>query len=240
MIKFTDNFNTLVTLALATLCAAAAVYAQEAPAPTNSPAVILDHKEAARMVLSQVPPDYPPVAKVNYLAGPVQLQITVDNTGKVTNSHVVEGDAVLADAALAAARHWLYRPLSTAYGPEGFITAVQLKFDLTLPNADLPPPRAESDFLRQVKPPRVVRPPDEPASGDTVHFRVLVNDQGQVDDIIIFSPMSSDQFEAARRTLKSWTFRPARWGNIAVASYLDVNIPVGPPPEETAAGLGGR
>jgi len=153
---------------------------------------------------------------------------------------VVEGDAVLADAALAAARHWLYRPLSTAYGPEGFITAVQLKFDLTLPNADLPPPRAESDFLRQVKPPRVVRPPDEPASGDTVHFRVLVNDQGQVDDIIIFSPMSSDQFEAARRTLKSWTFRPARWGNIAVASYLDVNIPVGPPPEETAAGLGGR
>ena len=58
---------------------------------------------------------------------------------------------------MKAVLRWIYHPLTTASGPSGFITTVKLKFTLNDRWLDLTPQQAERDFLRQVKPPQVVR-----------------------------------------------------------------------------------
>lgn len=200
----------------------------------------MGRRQATKLLITQKAPEYPPVAKVNYVQGSVQLELTVNGAGKVANAHVLQGNPVLADSALKATRQWIYHPLDTPKGPAGFITTVELKFtldnwNLRTPPEDredrdfLTPQRAERDFMRQVKPPQAVRTSEVTHPEDVVHMRVLVNDQGQVDDLEI-SPTGKDQFEAACEALRSWTFHPAHWGTLPVAAYLDVDVPISIPP----------
>ncbi len=238
MIKFRHYRHSLFLLALAMVCAAGEVCAQENVPGPNAVPIIIDHKQAAGLVLAQSAPEYPPVAKVNYLQGHVQVELTVNGTGKVAKAHVLQGNAILAASALKAARRWIYHPLATASGPSGFITTVELKFSLHYRGTDLTPRQAERDFLRQVKPPQVVRQPEDAHPGDVAHMRLLVNDQGQVVDMEV-SPMGKAQFEAACEALRGWTFRPAHWGALPIASYLEVDVPVGAPSIARAAANSG-
>jgi hypothetical protein len=41
----------------------------------------LGAKEASRLLLSQIPPGYPVLAKVNYIQGRVRVRLTVDTEG---------------------------------------------------------------------------------------------------------------------------------------------------------------
>ncbi len=207
----------------------------------GSPPVIMGRKQATKLLMTQQPPDYPPVAKVNYVQGVVQLELTVNDAGRVANAHVLQGNPVLAESALKATRKWVYHPLKTSSGPSGFITTVELKFTLNNgffeePPEDreqrdfLTPQKAERDFMRQVKPAEVVQTGANVAHPEgVVHLRLLVNDQGEVDDMA-FSPTGKDQFDAAREALRGWTFHPARWGTMPVAAYLDVDVPINMPP----------
>ena len=227
MIKFRHYRHSLFLLVLALVCAGGKVCAQENVPGPNALPVIVDRKQAAGLVMTQPSPEYPPVAKVNYLQGDVHVELTVNGTGKVAKAHVLRGNAILAASALKAAFRWTYRPLATASGPSGFITTVELKFSLHYREGELTPRQAERDFLRQVKPPQVVRPEDA-NPGDVVHMRLLVNDQGQVVDMEV-SPMGEALFEAARETLRGWTFHPAHWGTLPIASYLEVDVPISAP-----------
>ncbi len=60
--------------------------------------------------IKRVPPAYPAVAKAAKAQGPVQVQITVDESGNVTAAAVTEGHPLLRDAALEAARQWQFKP----------------------------------------------------------------------------------------------------------------------------------
>ncbi len=207
--------------------------------PANTP-VVMSRKQAAKLLVVQQKPEYPAVARVNYLQGNVQLELTVNPAGKVARAHVLHGNPVLAESALKATRQWVYQPFETPSGTTGFITTVELRFTLdnwNFESADqrengqdiLTPERAERDFMRQVKPPKVVRAGAVAHEADVVHMRLLVNEQGEVDDMEI-SPMSKGQFDAAREALRSWTFQPAHWGTLPVASYLNVDVPLSTPP----------
>lgn len=228
MIKLRHYRYSLFLLALAMVCAGGKVRAQENVSEPNGPPVIIGRKQAVGLVLAQPAPEYPPVAKVNYLQGNVQLELTVNGAGKVAKAHVVEGNAILAASALKVASRWIYHPLATASGPSGFITTVEMKFALQYRQIDLTPRQAERDFLRQVKPPQVVRTVEDAHREDVVHMRLLVNDQGEVVDREV-SPTGKAQVEAARETLQGWTFRPAHWGTLPIASYLEVDVPVSAP-----------
>jgi TonB family protein len=184
--------------------------------------------------MTQPVPEYPPVAKVNYVEGRVQLQVTVNGAGKVERAHVLKGNALLAASALKAVRRWIYHPLATATGPSGFITTVEMRFSMDFKDAELTPQQAERDFARQIKPPQVVGREEDAHSEEIVHMRLLVNDQGEVDDMEI--PATNEaQSEAARETLRGWRFRPAYWGTLPVASYLEVDVPIGSAPLARAA-----
>jgi protein TonB len=61
-------------------------------------------------VLRRVQPPYPAIAKAARVQGQVQIQISISETGAVTDVTLLSGPALLRDAALQAARQWTFIP----------------------------------------------------------------------------------------------------------------------------------
>lgn len=91
--------------------------------------------------LKKVQPSYPAIAKAAGAEGTVQVQVTIDESGKVTAAEVISGHPLLRDAALDAAKGWVFKPTElsgTAVKAQGTLT-----FNFTLDKGnpgDLPPP----------------------------------------------------------------------------------------------------
>jgi len=199
-------------------------WAQQAERPQQLPA--LGTKEASRLLLSQVPPQYPVLAKVNYIQGRVRAQIVVSPAGTVASAHVLSGNPILAAAVLDSVHGWLYRPYMVAGVSTSFVTSVEIHFTLRLKELDLNPTQAESDFRRQVKPPEVLTRPEQTDSPDpSVRMRLLVSAEGKVIDSEIVKGIASE-IDRAKKSIERWSFRPARWGTLSVPWYLDVDVPV--------------
>jgi TonB family protein len=185
----------------------------------------LDRKMASKLLQRQVTPEYPSVARVNYIRGQVRMLVRVGRSGRVSFAHVVQGHAFLAASALKAIRLWVYRPLMTASGPAEFQTMVDVNFTLRSIKVDRLPPDPDQDLTRQVRPPEALERPPGDTSADCVRMRVLVNDGGQaIDATPLAGPPSL--FQGARERIEGWKFRPARWGNLKVPWYVDVSVPM--------------
>lgn len=199
-----------------------------APAQTSVPAeqpTRLDPRAATKLLVSQVPPEYPSVAKFNFIQGSVRMQVTVTSEGNVGEAHVINGHPILAASALRTVRRWLFRPFRTTHGPAAFSTLVDVVFSLRSRKLTQLPSQPEEYLDRQVKPPEVLEAPAGASHGASVLLRVLVSDKGQAIDT---RPLKghSVHFETARRIVGCWTFKPARWGSVAIPWYLDVDVPV--------------
>src|SRR5947208_16557108 len=130
--------------------AAAALRAQtgsRAPDP-----ILLDSRSAARMLLSEVKPEYPALAKVNYIQGSVRMQLRVTPEGRVVDAHVIHGHPFLAEAALQAVRRWVYRLLRRVSAAAEFSIFVDVKFVLHTRRIDRMPLQPERDRDRIVPP----------------------------------------------------------------------------------------
>lgn len=226
MIKPRHYRNYLPALALAIVCTPGTTHAQNYVPASGVALPAIEGKQAEKMAIAHGRLEYPPVALVNYIEGLVQLELTVNEKGNVEKAHVVKGNAILAESVLRAARGWTYHPLITPSGPSGFCTVVTLRFTLQIRWEELTPQQAEEDFMRQVKPPEAVHPPEDAHPADLVHMRLLLNDQGRIVDWGGM-PRNKAQSDAAFETLRGWTFHPAHWGNLPVATYLDVDVPLG-------------
>ncbi|MGE0126493.1 MAG: energy transducer TonB [Blastocatellales bacterium] len=55
-------------------------------------------------------PPYPPIAKAARASGAVQVQVTISEEGRVIEAAVISGHPLLRDAALQAARQWVFKP----------------------------------------------------------------------------------------------------------------------------------
>jgi len=60
--------------------------------------------------IKRVQPPYPAIAKNARASGAVQVQILISETGEVIDATVIAGHPLLRDAALQAARQWLFKP----------------------------------------------------------------------------------------------------------------------------------
>ncbi len=212
--------RTAITAALVLACLTAAGVAQSRGQVQPT---VLNSRQATRLLMSQVRPEYPAVAHTNYIQGPVQLEIFVGSDGHVGKAHVLRGNPLLAASALKAVYHWLYRPCMTPEGPVPFRTQVRVNFDLRInPNYRLPL-SPERDLEERLKLPQA---PDSAAAAPSpfVRLRVLVSDDGHALDSILVSG-SSSLLESAQENVAKWRFVPARWGNLAVPWYLDVDVP---------------
>lgn len=206
----------------AVLCLAAAAAAQS---PALAQPTILDSRQATRLLVNQIAPDYPPIAHANYIQGPVQVDLFVGADGHVRKAHVLHGNPLLAASALKAIYHWIYRPFVTAEGPAPFRTQVKVVFDLRRREADRFPTTPERDLEERVRLPQIAQGAAS-ASGPSVRLRVLVSEDGHaVDSMLVSGP--AEMFEPAQQSVAQWKFEPARWGNLAVPWYLDVDVPVG-------------
>lgn len=198
--------------------------AAKAPSPTQIQK--LGNAAAAKLLIHVEKPEYPSIAKVNFVQGTVTLEIKVSSKGQVCEAHVIKGEPILAAAALKSVRKWLYRPYISLDGPAPFSTEVVVKFDLHPHHYRGQLPQDANDYLKkQVRPPEVISHPQQDQSPVGIRMRVLVDSEGRVMDAVP-SQAGGPGIGMARKSLESWKFRPARWGAIAVPWYVTVTVPL--------------
>jgi TonB family protein len=203
------------------LCATLCARAQTSELPPTH----LDANVAWKLLRSHDQPEYPPVAKLNFIQGSVRLQLLVSTEGRVREAHVLDGHPILAASALRSVHSWLFRPFKTKVGPAPFSTLVDVVFSLQTRKLSPFPAHPEEYLDRQVKPPEILQAPSAASDGDSVRLRVLVGDTGEAIDTRPLSGRSA-YFAAARKLVSCWTFKPALWGSLAVPWYLDVDVPI--------------
>jgi TonB family protein len=85
---------------------------------------------STKRLIHRVEPVYPPEARAQQIQGAVTLDVQIGGEGTVHNIDVVEGNPVLADAAVQAVRQWRYRPYSVDGRPVEMQTRVTIRFTL--------------------------------------------------------------------------------------------------------------
>jgi periplasmic protein TonB len=81
-------------------------------------------------LVRRVEPEYPPEARAQHIQGLVVLDVQIGGDGAVHNIAVVEGDSMLADAAVQAVRQWRYQPFSVDGQSVEMQTRITIRFTL--------------------------------------------------------------------------------------------------------------
>lgn len=81
-------------------------------------------------LIHRVQPDYPVIAKINRISGPVVLHAIIEADGTIQQLEVVNGNAILAMAAVSAVREWRYRPTLLSGNPVEVDTYITVNFVL--------------------------------------------------------------------------------------------------------------
>jgi len=98
------------------------------PIPPNQKNADIPGDVATGMLLQRVDPVYPMIAKAAHVTGAVMLEVTVSQEGMVANVRILNGPAMLQQAALDAVRKWRYKPYLINNTPTGFRTTVSVTF----------------------------------------------------------------------------------------------------------------
>ncbi|MGE0131402.1 MAG: energy transducer TonB [Blastocatellales bacterium] len=108
------------------------------PAPAVKPAATPAQDQIVRLTsvltqgraLRKVQPPYPAIARQARVQGSVQIQISISETGEVTEATLLSGHPLLRDAALQAARQWLFRPTELNGRPVRAVGVITFNFTL--------------------------------------------------------------------------------------------------------------
>jgi TonB family protein len=82
-------------------------------------------------LVRQERPIYPPEAKQARLQGVVKLQAIINRDGSIQQLDLLSGHPVLAPAALAAVKNWVYQPTLLNGNPVEVITQIDVNFTLS-------------------------------------------------------------------------------------------------------------
>jgi protein TonB len=107
------------------------------PVPVNT---VVEQKDKVRvssgvaqgLVIRQVAPQYPAVARQAHIQGTVVLQAVIGKDGNIQNLHVLSGNPMLTQAAMDAVKQWRYKPFRLNGEAVEADTEINVKF--TLPN----------------------------------------------------------------------------------------------------------
>jgi TonB family protein len=92
--------------------------------------VRMDSDEFWARVTRHPEPAYPEVARKAGIEGMVRLQVRLTQDGKIEVMKLLEGDTVLADAAMGAVKQWRGKPMWMDNKPVDVISTVTFKFKL--------------------------------------------------------------------------------------------------------------
>ncbi len=82
------------------------------------------------LLIHQVRPSYPPLARQARIQGTVVLQAVIGKDGNIQNLKVVSGHPMLAPAALEAVKQWKYKPYYLNGEPVEVDTTINVNFTL--------------------------------------------------------------------------------------------------------------
>jgi TonB family protein len=80
--------------------------------------VMSEKSRAERILVTRVNPEYPKELQERGIVGTVRLALTVSPKGSVESVQVVGGNPILAEAAVRAARLWVYSPAASTSAVE--------------------------------------------------------------------------------------------------------------------------
>jgi protein TonB len=98
--------------------------------PTPDQVVRLTSVLTQGRTIKKIEPSYPAIARQARIQGSVQVQIGISETGEVTDVTLLSGHPLLREAALQAARHWLFRPTELNGRPVRAIGVITFNFKL--------------------------------------------------------------------------------------------------------------
>ncbi len=82
------------------------------------------------LLIHQVKPTYPPLARQARIQGTVILQALISKDGTIQNLHLVSGHPMLAPAAIDAVKQWRYKPYFLNGEPVEVETTINVNFTL--------------------------------------------------------------------------------------------------------------
>ncbi len=82
------------------------------------------------LLIRQIKPTYPPIAKQTRVQGPVTLQAVISRDGSIQRLRVISGHPLLTGAALDAVQQWRYRPYLLNGEPVEVETQITVNFIL--------------------------------------------------------------------------------------------------------------
>jgi protein TonB len=82
------------------------------------------------LLIKKVAPIYPPRAMQTHVQGSVQLLATISKSGDIANVTLLNGDPVLAQAAMNAVKQWKYKPYLLNSQPMDIQTQITVNFTL--------------------------------------------------------------------------------------------------------------
>jgi TonB family protein len=85
------------------------------------------------ILITKIAPIYPLFARANGLEGVVVIHALIDKEGRVKSADIVDGDPLLAQAALDAVRQWRYKPSTLGGAPAESETTEKVVFALRNP-----------------------------------------------------------------------------------------------------------
>lgn len=86
--------------------------------------------EAVKAAKEKVQPDYPAMAKQLHLEGSVQVTAHISESGAVEEVKPVTGNAVLANAAMAALKKWKFTPFTADGKPTKAVADMNFNFKM--------------------------------------------------------------------------------------------------------------
>ena len=86
---------------------------------------------AQGLLVRQVTPQYPPLARQAHIQGTVVLQAVIGKDGTVQNLHVSSGHPLLIQSAMDAVRQWRYKPYYLNGEPVEVDTQINVNFTLS-------------------------------------------------------------------------------------------------------------
>ncbi len=84
--------------------------AAEPSKPAQPSRIAVGGRVQSALLVHEVSPSYPPLAKAAHVAGTVWLKAIVSSDGKVKDLTLISGPPLLVSAAEAAVRQWVYKP----------------------------------------------------------------------------------------------------------------------------------
>ncbi len=106
-----------------------------AAAPSEPKQITVGGDVEAAMLLQQVRPDYPAMARAARIAGNVRLKAVIGTDGRIKNLIAMSGHPMLVDAAMNAVRQWVYKPTVLDGMLVEVNTEIVVRFGLAVPGA---------------------------------------------------------------------------------------------------------